>query len=83
MGESHTPGPWEWDQFAALSNGDVVIAQAESLPRDSNARLIAAAPDLLAACQYALPIMRDLGLTARVEQIEAAIAKATGSDVNA
>ncbi|PJL51459.1 hypothetical protein B9Y74_05540 [Stenotrophomonas maltophilia] len=53
----------------------------EALARnDANARLIAAAPDLLAALQVAELALRERGLRAcgEYKQIEAAIAKATG-----
>jgi hypothetical protein len=61
MSTQHTPGPWKVDephQVLAESVGEyVAITQAEewnALPRDqveANARLIAAAPDLLEALQ--------------------------------
>jgi hypothetical protein len=54
---AHTPGPWIHDQPENMimdSEGRKLVAQARSLHfpkdvRDANARLIAAAPDLLAA----------------------------------
>jgi len=60
---AHTPGPWihaiDFGQVGSIeSQNGTVIAQAQALVRDydhaernANARLIAAAPDLLAACQ--------------------------------
>jgi len=62
----HTPGPWSW-QKAAEPNGihhnalihpntEVILYEKpthQSCAR-ANARLIAAAPDLLAACESAL-----------------------------
>ena len=54
MTTTHTPGPWTTgsalDEKACLSRGEYIVFP---LPEDSeieaNARLIAAAPDLLAA----------------------------------
>ncbi len=62
----HTPGPWEWENHPhngepiALTGGgdtDVLLATGSSLQawlivNEADSRLIAAAPDLLAACQY-------------------------------
>jgi hypothetical protein len=63
---SHTPGPWEWSVDVDYSHFNVIardtggvlsiakaFRQGDGLPireRECNARLIAAAPDLLAAC---------------------------------
>lgn len=61
----HTPGPWEWDcglvppdgpgRYADIykDGGDLIIAQFNDLIPEgkANARLIAAAPDLLEACE--------------------------------
>lgn len=58
-----TPGPWEWDpqsfavdapesEFEVYTWADGMIRMVAPRVRGSaNARLIAAAPDLLAACQ--------------------------------
>jgi hypothetical protein len=57
---SHTPGPWKWELDCwALHNskGENVLYPSTSYGdptirvSDDNARLIAAAPDLLAACE--------------------------------
>lgn len=65
MTTRHTPGPWGLDAYGAVAGvGGVVIAQTvhdtryapsilSALERDANARLIAAAPDLLAALEDA------------------------------
>jgi hypothetical protein len=64
---SHTPGPWEWDQEDGTINDDSgygiaimhyhgnmqTIAKHGEQYSHANARLIAAAPTLLAACQRA------------------------------
>ena len=60
----HTPGPWICDGGAVYRNGDIDAPIAHMcrderatkagiypVERDSNAVLIAAAPDLLAACE--------------------------------
>lgn len=57
---THTPGPWEtssngtdWD--VCQENAGDMIADLKDCPNaQANARLIAAAPDLLTACRCAL-----------------------------
>ena len=83
----HTPGPWRYDYEPGYcgeviaSNGQTICTFADE-PLPSNARLIAAAPDLLAVVkeleesaaywsEYDVP----LGI---VDRLRAAIAKATG-----
>ena len=77
MSEKHTPGPWG------------VIAQSE-MPEslrllhvdgsEANARLIAAAPELLEACRNAKEVFDQWdGKPGKIEQrLDAAIAKAEG-----
>ena len=65
--------------------GDPVFVIREGLiPMREDARLIAAAPDLLAALQRARNILManitELDCDGAMEQIDAAIAKATGGD---
>ena len=69
---THTHGEWEVlradrtesnetegkDMAGCLANGDKVIAYFPTLSAMSNARLISAAPDLLAACKVALDAIR-------------------------
>lgn len=91
----HTPGPWETDrnnvhtgQIATIHhclNNDWVEVWSPNWPADeaeqeANARLIAAAPEMLEALQVAELALRERGLRAcgEYKQIEAAIAKATG-----
>jgi hypothetical protein len=61
----HTPGPWtehKWNteehQISALGGTVALVSHSHSLisdeSADANARLIAAAPDLLAACEALL-----------------------------
>ncbi len=66
---SHTPGPWEVDSahgtdaVYVLSENHLiahVIAHGDGTDDAANARLIAAAPDLLEACQAALEIAEAL-----------------------
>ena len=80
----HTPGPWrvdcgEYSDEYVLRNGLVTHTEAE---REANARLIAAAPDLLAAARAVVEstVTRDgmeiAPTRASVEALSAAIAKA-------
>lgn len=87
---SHTPGPWissglpsQYDQRVVVDGPGVVAV----LPRDSrigadvdaNARLIAAAPDLLAICQEIADSRCDLGSSERRMRLYHAIHQATGT----
>ena len=96
MKTKHTPGPWAWEsrRDSSLKNliGDgKIIARAVDLTdlinfgesREANARLIAAAPELLEALEVALEtlleqpeLVGDADISIRT--IKAAIAKATG-----
>ena len=87
FGGNDGPGMWEIEGAEAYLPGD----------HDEQARLIAAAPDLLAALQYAAQFLADeveqRGLAGSdmtdyqdeaaqaLDRVEAAIAKATGQDV--
>ncbi len=96
---AHTPGPWsaftaQVSQFSKTSRGTVAVEQTRAvvaeLPArataetEANARLIAAAPDLLAACQRIADWIEesdgDTGSMVRAdaEAVRAAIAKARG-----
>ena len=104
MSAQHTPGPWTWLRNDACAGaalkgcyvrgGGVELAMVEARPVasqsvcEANARLIAAAPELLAALEaiYAevaggsKPYSGDSYLPPHlVDAITAAIAKATGS----
>ena len=87
----HTPGPWNMvghctdgapvvQPLAPKVNGNKITATCFGTVAEANARLIAAAPDLLAACIDALEVEEqmaqcpDSDLAAR---LRAAIAKAT------
>jgi hypothetical protein len=90
MNTQHTPGPWEvrkgepW--VIAKAYGDMKSVVHLNLPVDqsesqkADARLIAAAPDLLEALQYmanVCPAIDSTGDDAHIKA-RAAIAKATG-----
>jgi len=79
---AHTPGPWmlanhkQW----IVDSGVRTIAKMEAFDGfETDARLIAAAPELLAACKKALNSL-DLDLQA-MATLEQAIAKAEGPAV--
>ena len=90
----HTPGPWK--QFApriddnierdyrSILGGDGLRGRGFEIIgfiSEADARLIAAAPDLLLACKLALYSLRCGGISGRspeTDTIEAAIEKATG-----
>ena len=99
---THTLGPWQiGGELISQKGANMEIASVWShsanrrfspsqSEADANARLIAAAPDLLAACELALPVLRDQhaalapilhgGICPDREAmfaVEAAIAKAT------
>ncbi len=94
----HTPGPWEWNTARTRMNDDrgrPVLMDGEGIwdlcapvmhgdaRADANARLIAAAPELLATLQGILefdglsPLDHD-NLQVAFEKARAAIAKAGG-----
>ena len=56
---SHTPGPWKASEFIGdagieiVADGQCIARAYPLLQRDANARLIAAAPELLAALKEA------------------------------
>lgn len=88
----HTPGPWRIENDApsyCINAGErrhvaMVSCYTDGTPGNSssenlaNARLIAAAPDLLAAAKLALDDCCDLIQTGAGNALEAAIAKAEG-----
>ena len=90
---AHTPGPWRAEPrdsggLSIMAKSDVVAQTNRYGPTlpcvEANARLIAAAPDLLAAlkeCEaYFRPMAEDGQYLAqqRIDRIRAAIAKAEG-----
>jgi hypothetical protein len=80
MSAQHTPGPWSLHTDTNIRQGQLVRGDGTRLvtayianPHD--ARLIAAAPELLEA----LIALYDFRTTVNMERARAAIAKATGS----
>jgi hypothetical protein len=84
----HTPGPWTYpggtgnliggpDRLRIADLGGLERSPDE---RQANARLIAAAPDLLAACKAFAAARSNPELSAAVLQAESAILKAEGGD---
>ncbi len=82
----YTSGPWKWDRTDAPRGWMVsahggsydiaIVRNGSCLPENEyNARLIAAAPELLEALEYAIKQVPEL---ATVPGIAAVIAKATG-----
>jgi hypothetical protein len=88
----HTPGPWEWEKddlgiwISAVAYPQPIAKMGtfEHFPQEANARLIAAAPDMLTALQAASdlftitdnivdPDARDV-----MRMVRAVIAKAEG-----
>ena len=88
----HTPGPWRVDDVGVgfeIAAGNEVVAQAQQVYGDhnhkirrGNARLIAAAPDLLRYLKEArrtLEMWKDVAPAVSLcADIDAAIARATG-----
>jgi hypothetical protein len=96
MTTQHTPGPWvvdrshpDWVEGTTIWANDVVVAHAvadQHHQTEENARLIAAAPCLLAALQelveYFGPMPNvDNGLDERLTNARAAIDNATGESI--
>jgi hypothetical protein len=84
MSTQHTPGPWTYEPEEEGYAGAIVaetgwICDFDTDPSPANARLIAAAPDLLDALCMVLddPDALD-GRPLTYECVRAAIAKATG-----
>lgn len=80
----HTAGPWQLDDDGFIYGEGFIVSDPHSSPeidideREANARLIAAAPEMLAALE--LVTAHDGKLTGGDwAQIQAAIAKATQS----
>jgi len=90
MAAPHTPGPWSiagsgygLDVRCAAGNIVGMTRRFGQNPAEveANARLVAAAPDLLAALREALRFTPDVGVAAAraVSNAQAAIAKAEGA----
>ena len=85
----HTPGPWHTDKgksFYVFAHGSLMEqAGVENGPfvcnasTEANARIIAAAPELLNALKLACEVLRARGNTGIALHCEKAIAKAEGA----
>jgi hypothetical protein len=85
----YTPGPWEVDKYMGLptifdtrGNGTVALASVHDMAiesADANASLMAAAPELLEACEKYLDAMDRYGHPDKTDRLmRAAIKKARG-----
>jgi hypothetical protein len=90
MSTQHTPGPWKFGSKADsnfykrnISGVDgyhvAAVSSRDDHEVDANARLIAAAPDLLEALQH-LMVAHGEQLDYAFQQAQEAIAKATGGE---
>jgi len=90
MKTKHTPGPWRADRGSVIGPDGLSIASTGNssrarypAERGANARLMAAAPSLLVACEAALqwlgPQTESSGSYEVCHQLRAAIRKAGGS----
>ena len=85
MSEQHTPGPWTFDngiEFICTDTppyGEWAVARVNIVRAEAkaNARLIAAAPDLLETVKRLREMCADFGAKTACDIAEAAIAKAT------
>jgi hypothetical protein len=86
--DKHTPGPWRyWTQrrpesedtctFRSVGGAEVLRAVTVTVT-EADARLIAAAPDLLGCCRKALAAWTGDGPPIDLDDLRATIAKATG-----
>ncbi len=95
MSTKHTPGPWRWDStvwdydpkqnapwLVTEASGDRVLSGAIKCTREADARLIAAAPELLWALIFITTVKCDgidiTPINEAYDKARAAIAKATG-----
>lgn len=79
MSAKHTPGPWIVESDGSMLEvweEETLYTVARVFRHEQNARLIAAAPELLEAC---LTLIQTDDLQAAIDKARAAIAKATGS----
>jgi len=90
MNKNHTPGPWVYyyekigNQHIVWSDNSRIVSLSMNDDAESNARLIAAAPDLLEALQdlfidcMACDYNDGFNTSPLAKKVRAAIAKATG-----
>lgn len=91
----HTPGPWRYgnssknlDQFFVGNNDytkSIALIDSFHVEHEANAKLIAAAPELLEACKLAIDELKESATAldgqsheTMIKILEAAIAKAEG-----
>jgi hypothetical protein len=81
----HTPGPWQVSPYGNITSKSLTVAKVEQMPgnyeseKQANARLIAAAPDLLAICdEIANDPKCDLVNSERRIRLYSALRKAKG-----
>jgi hypothetical protein len=91
MNNTHTPAPWKVSPYNNITSRNGTVAKTEQMPgnydseRQANARLIAAAPDLLSALEAAVARVQianeegDPILSAWLPDALSAIAKAKGA----
>ena len=80
MSTQHTKGPWKYLRTSGFDYGSTAYwlpGICANIKDEANARLIAAAPDLLVALQH-LMVAHDEQLDYAFQQAQEAIAKATG-----
>ena len=86
---AHTPAPWHFKKLVMNYGGHVVMFTSQNGQRthrldcagefkEADARLIAAAPELLAACRLVEQAQRDGDYMTAFRAVSAAIAKAEG-----
>lgn len=88
MNTKHTPGPWTALRASVISGPFVICPRVHAGARmsiddscaaaEANARLIAAAPELLAALEDCREALRRAGADGELRVVDAAIAKARG-----
>lgn len=89
MTNTHTPGPWEalnrgYKHHVTSQDAGAFYAEICGPHHEANARLIAAAPDLLAALQICAKELRKISsnvlMNPAYQKARAAIAKAEGRE---
>lgn len=84
----HTPGPWHitvgaaYRQIEAVDGTLICFAASNNWANKANARLIAAAPDLLQALKAALTVLPDSVGDFDYNAAVDAVAKATGGEAS-
>jgi hypothetical protein len=81
MTAKHTPGPWRFNPVGEVRGADWNVVVCDTYGNgdddvaDADARLIAAAPELLAACERALMLMSPAACGGRVANVDSLIAE--------